>query len=195
MSTIQHLTVNEYFFEQTKKVFIDRRPSPYGIESFEKFLGYRYQQICYYYSAWAIMGLEDTDKLIRGRIDVGNELGFLYQKMFPNMERPNSDYNHGWVEFFYQGKCYVFDNLLKEIVLKEDYEDYRKPVIHCELTKKELIEIYTDSNHAYQENGIYHIKELDVELMHTAIALSKATIELDEKQKVKRFIAHAPLTD
>ncbi len=192
MTTIQNLSVSDYFFKQTKKVFVDRRPSPFDIETFEAFLNHRYEQICYYYSAYAIMGLEDTDKLVRGRIDVGNELGFLYQKMFPNMERPNSDYDHGWVEFYYEGHWYVFDNLLKIIVLKEDYEEFRKPVINSKMMKQELIKIYTSKECANLSNGIYYVKELDSEPTCTSIAFSKSIIELDEKQKVKKFTAYLP---
>lgn len=191
---IENLTVNDYFFRQMSKVFIDRGPQK-KIKTFQQFLEYRYQAMCYFYSAYAIMGLRETDKLVRGRIDVGSGLGALYRLFFPNIEKPNSDYNHGWVEFYYQGTWYVFDNLLKEIVLKKDYADFRNPVIDYEITKKQLIEIYTSKENATKENGIYHVKELKLEPTNTAIPLSRATIELEENQKVKKFTAYLPHSD
>ena len=66
---VKNILVNEYFFKQVEKVYINRCNS-LGIETFKEYLSYRYQGNCYYYSAWALMGLDNNAKVVRGRINI-----------------------------------------------------------------------------------------------------------------------------
>lgn len=69
-----------YFFKEMEKVYIETGTK---IESFEEYLRHRYSDECYYYSAYAIMGLTPNDYLLRGFLDLD---GY-------------KNYHHGWVEF------------------------------------------------------------------------------------------------
>ena len=51
MSTECIEKANRYFIQRTKKVYIERCTK---IESFEEYLGHRYRDNCYYYSAFKI---------------------------------------------------------------------------------------------------------------------------------------------
>ena len=50
---------NRYFLQRTKKVYIERCTK---IESFEEYLSHRYRDNCYYYSAYALMGLKQIGR-------------------------------------------------------------------------------------------------------------------------------------
>ncbi len=61
------------------------------------------------------MGLLETNNIVRGKIDVD--------------ENDNCSYEHGWVEFSFGGKEYVFDSLNYSIVEKQLYYEHMKPII------------------------------------------------------------------
>lgn len=187
---IQNLKVNNYFLKSIACVFIDRGSYQ---ETLKAFLEHRYQNMCYYDSVYAIIGLRETDKLVRGSVNMyRGMLSRLLAEVFPGAEIPKVNYEHGWIEFYYQGKWYVFDNLLDSIVTRQEYRIISEPIVQYKLTKKRLLEIYTSKAHATKEGNIYHVKELKPERTNTAIPFSNATIELDENQKVKKFTAYLP---
>ena len=78
---------NRYFERKTKKVYIERFTK---IEAFQEYLSYRYRDNCYYYSAYALMGLKPDDFLVRGYLDLDSR----------------KNYHHGWVEFKFEEKEY-----------------------------------------------------------------------------------------
>ena len=86
---LELIMANRYFERRMKSIFVDRVCAK-GIETFEKYLSYRYRDNCYYYSGYAIMGLNDDDYLIRGDLCISGD--FIWE---------NGGYSHGWVEFKY----------------------------------------------------------------------------------------------
>ena len=60
---LELIMANRYFERRMKSIFVDRVCAK-GIETFEKYLSYRYRDNCYYYSGYAIMGLNYDDYLI-----------------------------------------------------------------------------------------------------------------------------------
>ena len=192
---IKNLTVNQYFNNRMKKVYIDRC-NYLGIESFKQYLDHRYRDNCYYYSAYALMGLKEDDKIMRGRIDVGQPNIF---DMFAPDVNPNSNYYHGWCEFIFDGKEYVFDSMIRGIVTKEEYYEDRKPVINYEATLSEVLSYYLSSecadrvgNKKYilKKEGPYHYPYDDP--TYLIWPLYKAQVIIDSGQKIKKFIANCP---
>lgn len=117
-----------YFLSRTKKVYIERCTK---IESFEEYLAHRYRDNCYYYSGYAIMGLKPQDYLVRGELTLKDE--WPYQ---------NGGYRHGWVEFMFENKEYVFDSMLKTPVPKKEYYDYYQPQITYKKSQKEILDTF-----------------------------------------------------
>ena len=105
---------SRYFLEKTKKVYVERC-NVKGIETFQEYLNEGYCDNCYYYSAYALMGLNCNDFLVRGEIDLS---GNGYR-----------NYAHGWVEFIFEGTEFVFDSRIEGIVPKKLYYENFKPEI------------------------------------------------------------------
>lgn len=121
---------NQYFLQSTEKVYVET----YGkMESFEEYLNHRYRDNCYYYSAYACMGLNPDDSLVRGYIDVDD----FYE-----------DYHHGWVEFNFSGNEYVFDSLTKGVVLKQEWYKAYNPRIDYKKTQREILNKYLNERYA-----------------------------------------------
>lgn len=164
-------------------------------ETFRQYLNHRYQGNCYFYSTYALMGLQPEDCLVRGKIDIGEPFSF---HPFAHEFFPNSNYYHGWVEFSFEGEEYVFDPLLRNyIICKIDYEVSRFPVVDFRQTQKEILQNYLSPSFSKEENGIYTISlppNLTKE-RHVSVPLNRAKVELDkDTQKVKRFIAHSAIS-
>lgn len=117
-----------YFLERMKKIYIERRIK---IESFEEYLAHRYRDNCYYYSGYAIMGLKPQDYLVRGDITLKDEWPWQ-----------NGGYRHGWVEFMFEDKEYVFDSMLKAPIPKREYYDCYKPQITYKKSQKEILDTF-----------------------------------------------------
>lgn len=140
MSTECMEKANRYFLQRTKKVYIERCTK---IESFEEYLNHRYRDNCYYYSAYALMGLKPDDFLVRGYIDLDDW----------------KDYHHGWVEFKFEEDEYVFDSRLKEVVLKKEYYEYFNPRIEYKKTQKEILDEYLNERCASKiKDGFWQFK-------------------------------------
>jgi len=195
MGIIQNLFVNQYFNNRMKKVYIDRC-NYLGIESFDKYLEHRYRDNCYYYSAYALMGLKPNDKVMRGRIDVGDKPIF---DIFADDEYPNSNYYHGWCEFTFNGKEYVFDSMIRGIVTKEEYYSERRPVINYEATLSDVLSFFLsdecsdkvgDKKYIIKKQGPRNPYDDSTRLIWT---MYKAQIIMENNnQKIKKFIASCP---
>lgn len=197
---VKNILVNEYFFKQVEKVYINRC-NRLGIETFEKYLNYRYQDNCYYYSAWALMGLDNNAKVVRGRINI-NANRKPYLTYCTQRKWPNSNYYHGWVEFAFDGEEYVFDSLLPTIVSKNWYYKNKKPVVNYESTLEEVIKMCISDKdteqiapYTYRIGNLYmkYYDSQEKDTTYLAFPMSKAIIELEtDKNKIKKFTAYAP---
>ena len=89
-----------------------------------------YLRNCYYYSTYLILCLQPTDKLVRGEIHNG-----------PKLKDSVPNYKHGWVEFEYNGRWWVYDDHYVYPQLLEDYYNYHAPYsVNYSFTQKELVE-------------------------------------------------------
>lgn len=161
MSTIFTQSVDEYFFQRTKKVYIEQCTK---IVSFEEYLKQNYSEECYYYSAYALMGLKPSDFLVRGYINI------------------TSFYHHGWVEFEFQGKDYVFDSRLENIVLKQKYYEKYSPRITYKKTQKEILDEYLNEKYAFEIiKGFWQFKYFIVDFDTATIPPLEVMLDYDEK--------------
>lgn len=190
---IQNVDVNQYFLDRMKKVYIDRCLK---IETFEQYLSHRYGDNCYYYSSYALMGLDFSDKIMRGRIDIGKP---DILELFSYDKNPNSNYYHGWCEFTFNNHEYVFDSMIKGIITKKEYYQERKPVISYQSTLEDVLSYYLSSEcadkvgeHEYivKKMGPYHGHD-DQSFLTWTMYKSKITMDEDDKHLVK-FIAYTP---
>ena len=184
----EYKLVNEYFLECIKKVFVARRnylEKKDELLTLKEYLDFHYQGMCYYYSTYIIMALKNTDRILRGPIDV--------------YEKDNSNYHHGWCEFDFDGKVFVYDNLLRTPVEKGLYYEHKQPEIYYETTLEDVIEKYTKEENCDKIDGLeYSVKSFSLvynqftnrDLSHMASAMSNSKIILsDDKKHVKKFIA------
>ncbi len=88
------------------------------------------------------MGLKSTDRLVRGVIyeeSWDDGLDFLAGLRKGKEKHPN--YRHGWVEFDFENKTYIYDNYYKYPILKQDWEERNSPyVINTKFTQKQIFE-------------------------------------------------------
>lgn len=126
----------EYFLTRTKVVYVERCTK---IESFEEYLEHRYRNNCYFYSAYALMGLKPQDFLVRG--DISLKSNYVWR---------NGGYPHGWVEFEFEGEYYVFDSMLEKPVPKQEYYDDYKPQISYKKSQKEILEEFLNERCAFR---------------------------------------------
>lgn len=186
----------KYFLERTKKVYVERCIK---IESFEEYLSHRYRNNCYYYSAYALMGLKPQDYLVRGAITLKDD--WPYQ---------NGGYRHGWIEFVFEDEEYVFDSMLKTPVPKQEYYDYYKPQISYKKSQKEILDtfLYSPSAIKIEDNFwqfrdcVTHVSpnelsydeiiEYDCNNGYVPTALMLARIQISKYTgEVTRFIAYS----
>lgn len=183
--------VNEYFKERTKKVYIERCTK---IETFEEYLSHRYRDNCYYYSFDALMGLELDDFLVRGYIEING----------------SKNYHHGWIEFSFENNEYIFDSLLKRIVLKSEWYESLKPNITYRKSKKDILDIFLNETYAIKVNDnfwqfketvkptqekmkYYDFLNFDHNNGHVPTALAFARIQISNfSHDITRFIAYSP---
>lgn len=145
---------NRYFDRRMRTIFIDRVCAK-GIETFEKYLSYRYQDNCYYYSGYAIIGLNNDDYLIRGDLCISDD--FIWK---------DGGYSHGWVEFKYMGKEYVFDSMCRSIVPKAEWYEEFNPNVKFKYSKKEIIESFKDKLQNIAKN-CYEVKGTNISSYYT----------------------------
>lgn len=178
---IKNAMAERYFLRKTRKVFIDRGYNPYRAESFEKYLAHRYRDNCYYYSAYAIMGLKNNDYLVRG--DIKTEGDWFWE---------NGSYAHGWVEFTYRGEEYVFDSMRRYIFPKKVWYDKTDPKNELKMTKREILNSFLTPDKSVQlRRGHYKVREMidNGDDTVTINPLSEAHIYM-LGNKVRKFIAY-----
>lgn len=186
--------VKRYFLKRTEKVYIENGGK---IESFGEYLYHRYCDNCYYYSAYALMGLKPDDYLVRGYIALSG------------IGDPN--YHHGWVEFMFEENEYVFDFRCEELVLKQKWYDTFKPQVEYQKTQKEILEEYLNERCAFKiQETFWQFKyfvtndanqhnmtcdemfDYDRKNGHVPSALKLARVEINEyKSEIGRFIAYS----
>ncbi len=89
-----------------------------------------YLRNCYYYSTYLFLCLKPTDRLVRGEI----HKGLKCKDSIPN-------YRHGWVEFEFNDKWWVYDDHYVYPILIEEYYKASAPYIVFEkFTQNELLE-------------------------------------------------------
>lgn len=179
--------VNRYFDMSTRKVFVERQ---YKIESFKEYLNHGFRDNCLYYSAFALMGLNSNDFLVRGFID--------------------SNFFHGWVEFTYNKEEYVFDNLPKtKIISKREWYEKHNPRITYRKCQKEILDKYLNEKYAFKiRDDFWQFKYVVMESYtdktpynevekddqnngYVPSALMLARIEISKfSSAIKRFIAY-----
>ncbi len=174
---VRLLMANQYFDRHMKKVFVDRVCGK-GIETFEKYLSYRYRDNCYYYSTYAILGMNDDDYLMRGTLRVkGN---FIYG---------NGGYSHGWVEFKFMDREYVFDSMCRGVQPKEAWYEEFNPNVKFKYSKKEIVESIRNGETQVIKRGWLEILSLGMSDYYTIAILGHGKICI-KGNKVKKFIAY-----
>lgn len=96
----------------------------------QEYFDKHYLRNCYYYSTYLILCLKSTDRLVRGEI----HNGLKRKDSIPN-------YKHGWVEFEFNGKWWVYDDhYVYPISIEEYYKENAPYVIFEKFTQNELLE-------------------------------------------------------
>lgn len=173
---LELIMANRYFERRMKTILVDR-VSAKRIETFKKYLSYRYRDNCYYYSGYAIMGLNDDDDLVRGSICISGD--FILG---------NGGYLHGWVEFKYRGKEYVFDSMCKWVLSKAEWYDEFKPNVKFKHSQKEIIESFEGKFQSISKN-CYLVQGSIISSYYTNSAYEHGKLYMHGK-KVKKFIAY-----
>ena len=168
-----------YFLEKTKKVYVERC-NVKGIETFQEYLNEGYCDNCYYYSAYALMGLNCNDFLVRGEIDLS---GNGYR-----------NYAHGWVEFIFEGTEFVFDSRIEGIVPKKLYYENFKPEITFKKSQHDILKQYLTTEHAIQiTRNMWQFKnhiDNNYDNGYVLNALRLSRIEIGTNENITRFIAY-----
>ncbi len=137
---------NQYFFSKMQNIFVDRY---YGLETFEQYLSHRYKTNCYFYSAYAVMGLKSNDLMVRGDIRLDNDSFWA-----------DGGYGHGWVEFAYDGEIYVFDSRCKQIMKKCIWYQRFEPQNMIKFTQEQLLSKLLTPEKSARLGDIYQVHNL-----------------------------------
>ncbi len=170
---------NKYFLKRMEKILVDRGVYKV-VETFAEYLNHRYRNNCYNYSAAAIMGMQGNDYLVRGSLTLS------YDWMWCN-----GGYGHGWVEFVFQGKTYVFDSRCEGVILKQEWYDEFQPQNIVRYTQKQVLDtIFIPEKMTYLQDGTYQIENVysENDPNHLLNPFMNAKIYL-EGTKLKKFIA------
>jgi len=146
---------NAHFADATKKVFISYvesyqldKLSEYErkryIKSFRDYLSKRYRDNCYYYSTYAILGLDDSAQLVRG---IQTTQG----------DRSNC-YRHGWVNFNFEGEEFIFDSMVNGIITKAEWDKYYTPKITASTSRKEILDYFLSDRRCHKNGNIWTTK-------------------------------------
>lgn len=173
---LELMIANRYFERRMRTIFVDRVCAK-GIETFEQYLSYRYRDNCYYYSGYGIIGLKDDDYLMRGDLCISGD--FIWG---------NGGYSHGWVEFKYKGKEYVFDSMCKGVVPKIEWYEEFKPKVKFRHSKKEIIESFKGKLQSISKN-CYQVQGSNISAYYTGNVYEGGKL-FTQGEKVKKFIAY-----
>ena len=170
LKKMQIQMANQYFDRRMKKVLVDR-VSAKGVETFEKYLAYRYRDNCYYYSGYAIMGMNDDDYLMRGEL-------YGYRA-----------YSDGWVEFKYRNQEYVFDSMCRSVVPKDEWYEEFKPNVKFKHSKKEIVESIMNDNVKSLGDNCFEIQNVGIKDYYMEYVYRHGILCM-HGDKVKKFIAY-----
>lgn len=181
LSDLQQLT-NQYFFSEMQNIFVDRY---FGLETFEQYLSHRYKTNCYFYSAYAVMGLKSSDLMVRGDIRLDKDSFWA-----------DGGYGHGWVEFTYDGKTYVFDSRCKEIMQKELWYQKFEPQNMIKFTQEQLLSILLSPDKSTNMGNLYQVRDLtdyrDVNFLERPFRRAIVSVEANT-MAVQRFIGFSEI--
>lgn len=173
--------VETYFEKQMEKISVQR--AEYGVvETFEGYLAHRYKTSCYFYSAFAIMGMKNDDKLVRAEIRLPED-DWMWK---------DGGYDHAWVEFCYKGQEYVFDCRCVGIVLKSSWYEHFQPENPEKIAKQQILEkLLSLQGTTIGDDGSYQIPELNEsgDVSNQIKPLRKSILYM-ENGDVKKFIAY-----
>ncbi len=157
-----------------------------GRETMQEYFDHHYRANCYYYSTYILLCMKPTDVLVRGNINT-----------FEKANAPN--YKHGWIEFEFKGKWYVYDDYYKYPLPKNYYYKKVAPYeIYKKFTQTELINYmltkYSDKFDVKKEDnkkiistyGLwdkeFNIPFYDMDLHFEDDELTKVDIEINRKK-------------
>ena len=164
-----------YFRKATKKCFIVNTLKQGHEECFQDFLDKHYKNYSLYYSAYAIMGMNPEDILVRGKVK-GKKAEI------------------GWIEMDFQGDLLVFDFETLEIRSLDEFYEIYQPQVTVYISQKEILDKYLSSERAVFDSNknCYLIKNIlepeDIENGTYMINRSKIQME-KENGKVTKFVA------
>lgn len=175
--------VDKYFNSRMQRVFVYRVEYK-QLETFSQYLSHRYRNSCYFYSSYALMGLNDGDRLVRGTITLD------YDWMWED-----GGYGHGWIEFDYQGEEYIFDSRCRYIELKKEWYEKFNPQNIVRFTKREILDsVFLPSKTRQLEDGAYEVYGLegryDKNYRLSPLKMSKIYMQNGE---ITKFIAYRKL--
>ncbi len=174
------MLANQYFLKQMENIFVDRGVYKV-VENFSEYLGHRYRNNCYEYSSTAIIGMRQDDYLVRGSLTIS------YDWMWAD-----GGYEHGWVEFLYNGDEYVFDSRCKGVVPKDEWYSEFNPQSIVKFTRQDIFNtVFVPENMICLGNCVYQIKDIymenDTEKIFNPFRKSKIYFV---GEKVNKFIAY-----
>lgn len=103
--------------------------------SLDMFFDEKFERHCYYYSTFLLLCLKSGDKLVRGKIHLDNQ---NLKDVFGDNE---ANYEHGWVEFEYDGVWWVYDDHYELPIPSNQWYETKTPYeIYKQFTQTELIE-------------------------------------------------------
>lgn len=173
---------NRYFSNQMEKVSV-RRVDYNVTETFEEYLSHRYRNNCYNYSSFAMMGLGKDDKLVRGDICLPDD----------DWRWCDGGYNHGWIEFWYNGEEFIFDSRCQGIRRKDEWYKKFKPEKMVKFTQAEILDMLFEKGELEEQySGCYKVKDMSKKKdpNHKISPLTKAQIYIIDGERIERFIAY-----
>lgn len=128
----------KYFYSRLKK-------GRYENMTMQEYFLKDYRANCYYYSTYFLLCLKPTDRLVRGKIHLDGDYDFVSRMLYHGKVVPN--YEHGWIEFEFEGEWWVWDDHYNNPVPLEQWKKDRAPYeIYTKFTQTELID-YMLSKH------------------------------------------------
>jgi len=183
----------EYMFERFKIATC-------GKMTMKEYFDKNYRANCYYYSTYFLLCMNKTDKLVRGKIFISD------YDCFSNQKIPN--YEHGWIEFEYNGNWFVYDDHYKYPVLLKDYYKAVSPYkIYKKFTQEELVvylkkeypnktNITEDEDYVYIKTGDLYDYKYNIPFYNLDLFFNKdMEIAKVQTEKLKYVDRREPIVD
>ena len=161
--------------------------------SMQEYFDRQYKHNCYYYSTYILMCMKPTDRLVRGNIHLGGENDFVSRIFNGGNKVPN--FKHGWVEFEFNNKWWVYDDHYIYPILMEKWYNMKSPYeVYKKFTQSELIayvkENFPDKvkeikqgNKTFISTEIITIKEYNLPLWWIDLEIENGEIVKFEQDK------------